>query len=179
MNNNQKFYINLFGPLCSGKTTVAKLLHKQLPRTVMISNDKLKWFISDYRSEEDRPIISLMVFDIVKRAFEAGFSVIRDANLHKETPAQLEMYDKLFKENDVKLLEFALEASVPTLLDRLRKRVDRAERENVQIVVKTEKLFMKHYDEYMKSKRQVKTFDTEKLTSNEIAENILLSLKNA
>ena len=43
------FLIIIDGPIGSGKTTVSELLHKKLRKTALISLDKIKRLVSDYK----------------------------------------------------------------------------------------------------------------------------------
>ena len=50
----KKFIVILDGPMGSGKSTVGELLAKKLRRTALVNEDKIKWFISDFkRSKKD------------------------------------------------------------------------------------------------------------------------------
>jgi thymidylate kinase len=167
--------INLHGPICSGKTTVSKLIHERIPRSFLISGDRIKWLISDYSANQDRDTVSLMVYDLVKRALEANFVVIKDSNYMLWIESDLpQKYLDMFKEHNSTVYQFNLEAPLDVLLERLHSRVERSEKENKKVSVKSDDTFMKYYEMYTKMKNsELKTFDTSKQAPEEIANEIL------
>jgi deoxyadenosine/deoxycytidine kinase len=178
MNN---LVINLQGPICSGKTTIGRIIHERLPRSFLISLDKIKWLISDYTPGRDRELVSQMIFDMTKRALDADFCIIQDSNfMLKLSPELIERYKILFAENNVRLLQYNLDAPLPVLLDRLKDRVKRSEKDKKKISVKSEETYMRFYEEYLNIKKhELETFDTNEIDFNEIADKILDDARNS
>ena len=152
-----------------------------MPRTFLISGDRIKWLISDYKAETDMLTVASMVFDISKHALEAGLNLIKDSNymlwIDSDRPQK---YKDLFLETNTTVFQFNLEAPLPVLLERLRARVEKSEKEGKKVSVKTEEKYMKYYDQYQKMKNtSFQTFDTTQQTSEEIASAILTLINDA
>jgi uridine kinase len=99
---NKKFIIIIDGPMGSGKTTVATILHKKLKRTAHIGLDRIKWFISDFkRIPEDNEIIRSVVVAMTKEYLKQGISVIVEQGMRKE---RIETLKKIAMQNDAHFL---------------------------------------------------------------------------
>lgn len=110
-------FIILDGPMGSGKTTVAKLLFRRLPRTVLISWDDLKAFVSDYgQGTDDKVILMSMRRSLVKGSIENGLNVIMDAGFARGE--RMTPFIRLAKRNGYSLLIYRFIASYDVLLRR-------------------------------------------------------------
>jgi predicted kinase len=173
------FVLQIHGPICSGKTTIVKILHKELPRTFIISADRLKWLMSDYQPKADRETISLMVLDIIKRALEAGWNVIQDSSMLWIEPATKKMYQDYYEENGIIQHHFNLEAPLPVLLHRLQTRIEEERKGNMRILIKDETAYMRSYTRYQEIKKDYPTFDTTEKEAQTIAIEILEHINHA
>lgn len=166
--------------MCSGKTTIGNMLHAKIPRTFIISGDRIKWFISDYNAKADREIIIQMVFDMVSDALAANLNVIKDSNyMIWEESGLPQKYNDLFKKENARVFHFNVEAPREILLERLRERVKRSEELGKKISIKTEEGFQKMYEYWLIDKKsEFETFDTSQLTPEQVVEAILAKINN-
>ncbi len=177
----EKIVINIHGPMCAGKTTVANMLHSKMPRTFIISGDRIKWFISDYTASNDRETVVEMVFNMVREALTANLNVIKDSNyMLWEESGMPQKYRDLFQKENAKVFQFNLEAPRPILLERLAERVKRSEALGKKISIKTEEAFQKMYEYYLADRKpELETFDTSQVAPEHIVDAILSRIKNA
>ena len=164
--------------MCAGKTTVAALLHEKMPRSFLISGDRIKWFISDYDPERDRQTVAKLVISLTDRALEEGLSVITDANylLWSETEIP-QLYHEVFEKQGVEASQFNVEAPQEILVERLHARVRKNLAAGKKMSVTSQEKFLSYYEIYEAIKNpDLPTFDTSRMTSEEVAEKIFLMI---
>jgi predicted kinase len=165
----QKFLIIIDGPMGSGKTTIGKLLHQRLRRTVRLSTDRIKFFLSDFeRGERDNTITAAVLFEMCKEYVNHDINLLLPQAFWKKE--YLEPYIKLADENDLKLFIYQLEAPKDVLLERVRNRpkpelaMTPVPEERIQANLKT----------WEENRYEMgKTFNTSEFTPEEIVEKIL------
>lgn len=117
----KQFILLLDGMTGAGKTTTTKYLAKELPRTAIFGMDKVKRFITDFeRGERDNAIARNIVFEMTKKYFESGISVIIDQPFVNE--GEVEQYEKLSKDFSVDLYKFQLFATPTIAYERVMNR---------------------------------------------------------
>ncbi len=108
------------GPMGSGKTTVAKLLHQKLKRTAHLGLDRVKWFISDFkRIPEDNEIVRNVIMQMAKEYLRQGISVIIEQGMRKDAIVRM---TRMAKRYDARCFVYQLEAPKPLLLARIHGR---------------------------------------------------------
>jgi predicted kinase len=170
---NKKFIIIIDGPMGSGKTTVATILHKKLKRTAHIGLDRIKWFISDFkRIPEDNEIIRSVVVAMTKEYLKQGISVIVEQGMRKE---RIETLKKIAMQNDAHFLAYQLTASKSVLFERVHQRPHLSNRPKV-----TKARIERNYKAYLKShKKPIATLiDVENVTAQQVANRILKDLNS-
>ena len=94
----------------SGKTTIARLLAKKLPRTAVIGMDKVKRYISDFeRGERDNTIARDVVFEMTKTYFEHNISVIVEQPFKNNE--EIKKYERLAVKYKLNCYKFQLFSS--------------------------------------------------------------------
>lgn len=121
MENNKKlFMILIYGPMGSGKTTVAKLLSKKLKRTAHIGLDRIKWFISDFkRNTNDNGITRNVIYSMVNEYFKNGINILLEQGMGIE---HIERFKKIAQKNKAELFVFKLNADKKILDQRVKER---------------------------------------------------------
>ena len=115
------FFIIIDGSMGSGKTTVAGLIHKKLPRTALVGTDLIKWFVSDFeRTKRDNDITRNVLVAMCAEYLKNGVSILLAQGFLQS--ANRAPYIKLAKRLNVRLLEYRLEAPHEVLLQRLENR---------------------------------------------------------
>jgi len=100
----KKFIIILDGPMGSGKSTIGEILWKKLKRTVLINEDKIKWFISDFkRSKQDNAIVRSVLIEMAKEYSKKNINLIIAQGFSK-TNRPLTPFIKIAKRNKSKFL---------------------------------------------------------------------------
>jgi predicted kinase len=163
------------GPMGSGKTTIGKLLHKQLPRTVILSTDAIKWFISDFeRGERDNAIAAAVLMQMSKEYIKHGLSILLPQGFWKKE--NLEPYIKLAEENNLKLFVYQLEAPKEILLSRI---AQRPKPELATSPVPQERI-VKNLQTWEDNRYQLgKILNTEQLSPEEIVQMIIKDLNDS
>lgn len=101
----------------SGKTTVAKLLHRHLPRTMFISWDELKGLVSGYgQGADDKALLGSIQTALVKNGIKNNLSIILDAGFARSE--RIRPFIKLAKQNKYKFLIYQFTAPHHILLQR-------------------------------------------------------------
>jgi len=168
------FLIIIDGPIGSGKTTVSKILHKKLKRTALISLDRLKRLISDFRrgNHDDIQLASDIGVAMTKEYLKQGFNVIVEKAFSRSE--YVKDFTKIAKNRNIKLLVYQLEAPLEIRIYRVG---ERDLPEGVKTKPSKSRILKnaKHHDLY-KYKR-AKIFDSKKLSPNKIAREILKDLE--
>lgn len=117
----QKFLIIIDGPMGSGKTTIGKLVHTQLPRTAILSTDAIKFFISDFeRGERDNAISAAVLMQMCKEYIKHDINILLPQAFWRIE--YIEPYMKLAEENGLQFFAYQLEGSRKLLLERIHNR---------------------------------------------------------
>lgn len=165
-----QFILVINGPICSGKSTIVELLLSRHEKLFRASYDKIKWLISDYSSDKYHVVVTDLVLTLAEAAFSKGFSIIADGAMLK---TMRERYSSFAERNAVKFFEVNLEAPVPVLEERLKKRVVEATRLGTKISVTDTQGMMKIFARYQENKNiSIPTFDSSILTPEQIAAEI-------
>jgi predicted kinase len=162
------------GSMGSGKTTIGKLLHKQLKRTAILSTDAIKWFISDFeRGERDNAISAAVLRQMAQEYIKQGISILLPQGFWKKE--YLQPYIKLAEENNLQLHVYQLEAPRDILLDRISKR-PKAELATSPVPQERVEKNLKTWEE--NRYEMGKTFNTGEHSPEEIVQLILKDLGN-
>ena len=169
------FLVIIDGPMGSGKTTIGKILHKELKRTVVLSSDMIKFFLSDFeRGERDNAITSAVLIQMCKEYIKQGINIVLAQGFWKKE--YLEPYLQMAKENNLDVLIYQCEAPEDFLLERIKNRPTPA-------LAKTP-VSLEHIQKNLKIWKENrynagKTFDVTKMTSEDVAQIILKDLNES
>jgi predicted kinase len=165
----KKFMIIIEGPMGSGKTTVGKLLHPQLPRTAMLGIDRIKFFLSDFeRGERDNTISDAVVREMCKEYIRRGINILIPQGFWKKE--YIEPYLKLAEESGLQTFVYQLTAPREVLLERIHAR---PKPELAKTPVPEERI-LKNLHSWEDNRYELgKILDTTSLTSDEIVQIIL------
>src|SRR5215212_5999123 len=97
----KKFFIILYGPMGGGKTTVAKILFKNLSRTAVVNWDELKWCITDFKPGDDTPMVLEVLEKILKTFMAYVLNIFLDGGFSRSE--RLTSFIRLAKQKKYKL----------------------------------------------------------------------------
>jgi len=161
--------IVIHGPMGSGKTTLADLLHDEIADTAHFGVDHIKWLVSKNapsHTQVAKNMIPLMAEGYLKQ----GINVIVEQAFTAEEIKSLELIAQQF---NALFLVYSLDTDRETLNKRIVERTQKREKPEVPI-----DHINKSYDEYKESlyKGGV-SFDSGKVSIREMADKILVDLK--
>ena len=171
------FLIILDGPMGSGKSTVGQLLQKRIKeKTALISLDKLKRIVSDYKldSHEHLSLASKAGASMTNLYLKEGIStIVEKAFIRKEF---LESFINSIKTKS-RIFIYQIEVPFNVGLSRVKEREKLKEKRTLPKNKLKEKVTRNYsnYDQFKYSK--AKSFDSSKLTPRQITNTILKELK--
>ncbi len=115
------FLLIIDGMTGAGKSTVATLLSKRIPRVAVIGMDKVKRYISDFeRGERDNSIAREIIFEMTKKYFDHNLSVIIDQSFKLDR--ELKLYEKLAQKYSFPIYKVQLFAAPKLAFKRVTSR---------------------------------------------------------
>ena len=171
------FLIILDGPMGAGKSTVSELLHKRLHKkrgfTALISLDKLKRIVSDYKmgSKFHLEIASDVGVLMAKEYLNRGFNVVVEKAFTTEQFVNA-FIKSLGNKSKVKI--YQIEAPFDLRVKRIDKR-GLPKGVKVKPSLRKIKRNTEHYNE--RKYQNAIVFDSSKLTPNQIANKIIGDIK--
>lgn len=106
----------------SGKSTIGEQLAPKLKRTALINEDKIKWFISDFRrSYRDNAIVSAVLLKMSQEYLKQSISLIIAQGISK-THRPIAPFAAMAKKYKARLLVYHLNAPREILLRRIGER---------------------------------------------------------
>lgn len=159
------------GPMCSGKSSVAELLLKKWPGSFRVSGDKIKWLISDYSADKysGTGTVNRMLFKLAEAAIAENLSLIIEGNIGIMKNWRTK-YADLAARNNLRFVEFNIEADFETLKKRFEERIANAEKIGGHISVRTLEGMKERYDAYVSLRdSKIKSFDSFAISPEEIA----------
>ncbi len=167
------FLIVIDGPMGSGKTTLAKELHKKISSTSLISLDSLKPLVSEYKLDSVKHLnmASKIGRVMTKEYLKNQINVIVEKAFTREE--FLKEFIKGFK-NKSRLFIYQLHSPLSLRIERIKERGPSFRDGKIPKLSKI-KRNSKHFEEYRYSK--AKEFDTSKLTVRQMTNKILKDIK--
>lgn len=118
----KKFIVILDGPMGSGKSTIGEIVAKKLKRTALVNEDKIKWFISDFRrSKKDNAIVRAVMIEMCKEYLRQGISLVVAQGFFKNR-RPLSPFVSMAKKSRSRLFVYHLDAPKNILLERIKGR---------------------------------------------------------
>ncbi len=167
------FFVIIEGPMGSGKTTIAEILHKQLKRTAFLGIDRIKFFLSDFtRNAEDNKLAANVVHTMVRSYLEQGCNILLPQGMWKKE--YLEPYLALAKEFNVDVFMYQLEAPREVLMERIMER-----RKSKNLPELTEGRAERNIDTWEQNRYNLgKVINTVEYSPDEVAKIIMSDLES-
>ena len=166
----KKFIIILDGPMGAGKSTIGDLIHKKLKRTALVNNDRIKWFISDFRrNKKDNAISRKVLLQMCDAYLQQGINLVIPQPFTKNK-VPLRPYVNLAKKHKAELHVFHLDAPKDVLLKRIK---NRQTGKDVRLPLAQSRV-LRNIRVWKKERISVgKRVETDKATKGKIAKEIL------
>lgn len=154
-------------PSTAGKSTAVESILENRKRFFHINKDRIKWFISDYSSENvrDRIMLQDMLLSMINISLEKWLSLIVEW--------QHELIEKISKSENIEIKYINIEAPLSVLKYRFHKRLESVSRWLWKVSNKSEDKLVEIYEKYKKNKFiDWITIDTDKLSKEEVVKEI-------
>ncbi len=160
------------GPMGAGKTTVAEILHKKLPRTALLGLDRIKFFLSDFkRGKEDNILSFHVVYSMMETYLKEGCNILYPQGFWKRK--MVDKYLDLAQKYNTDVYFYQLEAPREILMDRIKNR-----RKSVNLPELTEGRAERNLTTWEENRYELgKNIDTTKFSVDEIVDIILSDLE--
>lgn len=113
------FLLIIDGPMGSGKSTIAKLLHPTLPRTAWVGVDRIKWFATNIkRSVKDNAMAYSVALAMADTYARHGMNIFFAQAFMKERGIPVDPIFALAKKYSMRLFIYRLTAPHKILLAR-------------------------------------------------------------
>jgi predicted kinase len=167
---NDLFLLIIHGPMGSGKTTLADLLHDEIENMAHFGVDHIKWLISDGKTNPKRREVNKQMVEVMTSEYlKLGTSVLVEQAFDRK---EIDELKDIANENNVKFLVYKLETDRQVMNERIKERTKKSNKPEV-----SKEHIEKSYEEY-KSEEYVNSvvFDSGKITVREMADKILKDL---
>ena len=169
----KKFIISFVGSPCAGKSTAAKLLAEKVPDIYFVSYDKQKWLLSGFDRHKHYGLVKEITFGLFEMVCQKGVPVQLE---YFRTEAEYQKCVEVSKKYGYSMLCVELTAPRETLLERFRERVADSKVTGNKISFTTEDLFIENLDAGYYCPANTVSFDTSKISNEEIVAKTLALL---
>jgi len=164
------------GPMGSGKTTVANIIHRKIKKMVYLGTDKIKWLQSDFKRSDKEIFISIeVVLSMADTYLKNEMNILLAENIIDREVRN--KFIDLFNKNKLQLFIYHLSAPKKTLLERLNKRGKEHEKKGIPPISKP--FILRNLNSHHENReKNAKVLDSSEKTPEEIAGIILKEIRN-
>ena len=173
---SRTFIVHISGPGCSGKSSLAEAIGGLFQGTYYVAYDKLKWQLSGYNRDNDRPIIHAIQKRLLEITLQLELPVTTEMFLHDEN--EYNELQAMSARYGYRTLYVALTAPREVLLERFRARVASAKEKGTKISLTNENLFIENLSRKSFVPSNTPVLDTSVSDVRAIAEKIAEELRN-
>lgn len=168
--SDRLFMVIIHGPMGSGKTTLADLLHDEIADTAHFGADHVKWLVSDFKNVPSHTQIAKnMIPTMADGYLKQGINLILEQAF---TDVEIKELEQVARRHNAKFLAYRLDAQREVLNSRIVERTQRLGKPEV-----SKEHIDKSYEEYHQNiYNGDASFDSEKMSIREMADRILKDL---
>ena len=168
----KKFILILNGPVAAGKTTVSKAILKKIPRVFELSQNAIKWLISDYNPDTDREAVQDSLLLVAERMIKEGMNLLLEGGSVTQA-AMNERLEEIGLKHDMKIIYLNIEAPLEVLKERFAERVKTAEEQKKKLSFTDEEGYMERYNAYLDLKGEAPVIDSSILSPEQAVDAIM------
>lgn len=160
----------IHGPMGSGKTTLADLLHDEIADTAHFGADHVKWLVSDFRNVPSHTQIAKNMVPVMAEGYlKQGINLIIEQAF---TAEEIKSLESIAQKYDAKFHVYGLDAHKEILNERIVERTQKSGKPEISM-----DHINKSYEEYRQKRFEEGVFfDSSKVSNREMADKILKDL---
>ena len=163
-------FIIIDGPMGSGKSTVAEMLHPKMKKMAYVGVDRIKWFVSDFRrTKKDNAIARKVLIAMCDAYLKNGVGILMAHGFREY--ATMKPFLQLAKRRHARLFQYRLEAPRHVLLDRI------AKRPKAKLAIAKSRILRNLRAHAKFQYRGATLIDTSSMTPHQVADFILKDLR--
>ncbi len=168
--SDKPFVVIIHGPMGSGKTTLADLLHDEIADTAHFGADHIKRLVSDFRNVPSHTQIAKNIVPTMAEGYlKQGINLILEQAF---TADEIKSLEQIARQYGAQFHVYGLDADRTILNERIAERTERLKKPEV-----TAEHIDRSYSDYKQEKYEGGvTFDSSKISIREMADKILNDL---
>lgn len=167
-----QFILIINGPVCSGKTSTIDVVMGNYKKVFRLSQNKIKWLISDYTPDRDRKAVQESLLMVAEKMLENGMSLILEGG----SVTQGEMnkaLEGIGEKHGIKTTYVNIEAPLNVLKERFAERLKVSAERGTKVSFTDDEGYMQRYNAYLAIKGNDPVFDSGALSPEQIATEIM------
>ncbi|MDB4984326.1 MAG: hypothetical protein JWM20_505 [Patescibacteria group bacterium] len=170
--SKKQFILILNGPVCGGKTSAVKAIMPKYERVFELSQNAIKWLISDYTPDRDREAVQESLLLVAEKMLESGMSLILEGGSVTQA-AMNKRLEEIGRNHGIEVTYVNIEAPLDVLKERFALRVKNAAETNKKLSFTDDKGYMERYDAYLALKGNAPIIDSSIYSAEEAASEIM------
>ena len=129
---DQKYIINVFGAMTTGKSTLVESLQKHIDRIYTVDYDVVKKQISGFCSKRDREVATKITYDTLVSVAQTGLPILALLPPPSDEATYKQVRD-IASNNNLKVINIELVAPLEVLVERYKERLRSLEEQDEDI----------------------------------------------
>jgi len=167
-----QFILIINGPVCAGKTSVIDAIMGKYKKVFRLSQNKIKWLISDYTPDRDREAVQGSLILVADKMLEHGLSLILEGGSVTQGKMNEEL-EKIGAKHGLKATFINIEAPLEVLKARFQERLKVSAERGTKVSFTDDEGYMQRYNAYLAIKGDATVMDSNTMTPEEIGEKIM------
>ncbi len=160
------------GPVCSGKTSAIDAIMGNYKKVFRLSQNKIKWLISDYTPDRDRKAVQESLILVADKMLENGMSLILEGGSVTQGEMNTAL-EKVGEKYGIKTTYINIEAPLDVMKQRFAERVKVSAERGTKLSFTDDEGYMQRYNAYLAIKGDNPVLDSGTLSPEEVAKEIM------